>query len=318
MILGNPVRWALAAGSLLAGLTIAAGGHAAEPKVVVSIKPIHSLVAGVMQGVGAPRLLIKGAASPHSYGLRPSDARALGAADMIFWVGADLETFLRKPLAALPKHGQVVALSHAPGMTLLGARKGGVREAYTDDKTDQDDGGHAHDGHDMHVWLDPRNAKAMVAAVEHALSARDSAHAARYRANADHVRQRLDDLEAELRSVLQPVRKKPYIVFHDAYQYFEARFDLRSAGSITVSPDRAPGARRLSAIRKKILDTSAMCVFTEPQFEPKLARAVIEGTPARTAVLDPMGAALPPGPEAYFSLMRSLAASLRACLASGK
>ncbi len=318
MPLGDPVRWALAAGRLLAGLAIATGAQAAEPEVVVSIKPVHSLVAGVMQGVGTLRLLIKGAASPHSYGLRPSDARALGAADVIFWVGADLETFLRKPLAALPEHGQVVALSQAPGMTLLEARRGGIREAYTDDKTDQDDGGQAHDGHDMHVWLDPRNAKAMVAAVEHALSARDAAHAARYRANADHVRQRLDALEAELRGVLQPVREKPYIVFHDAYQYFEARFDLRSAGSITVSPDRAPGARRLSAIRKKILDTGAMCVFTEPQFEPKLVRTVIEGTQARTAVLDPMGAALPPGPEAYFSLMRGLAHSVRQCLDSAK
>ncbi|MDJ0947591.1 MAG: zinc ABC transporter substrate-binding protein ZnuA [Alphaproteobacteria bacterium] len=328
-------RVLLAAGAL-AALSYSGPGHAAEPKVIVSIKPIHSLVAGVMEGVGAPVLLIKGAGSPHNYSLRPSEADALENADLIFWVGEDLETFLRKPLAALPKRARVVSLSGVEGVTLLEAREGGVWDAHTDEHAHtqeddhdhdhedehgqedahghEDEDGHAHGEHDMHLWLDPANARAMTAVIATALTDRDPGNAETYKMNADRLLARLDALTAEIEKILAPVRERPYIVFHDAYQYFERRFDLRPAGSITVSPDRAPGARRLYEIRKKIVDAGAACVFSEPQFEPKLVRTVIDGTPARTAELDPLGAAVPPGPAAYPTIMQSLAKSLRDCL----
>ena len=146
------------------------------------------------------------------------------------------------------------------------------------------------------------------------LSDLDPAHAARYRRNGEALSARLDALDAELEETFRPVKDIPFIVFHDAYHYIEARYDLRAAGSITVSPDRPPGAKRLREIRRKILEAGAACVFSEPQFQPALVETVIQGTPARTAVLDPIGADLAPGPEAYFELMLGLAAALTGCL----
>ncbi|MGF1640508.1 MAG: zinc ABC transporter substrate-binding protein ZnuA [Rhodospirillales bacterium] len=304
------------------------------PDVVVSILPIHSLVAGVMDGVGTPTLLVKGGGSPHAYTLRPSEAQALQGADLVFWVGEDLETFLGKALRSLPRKARVVALHEAEGVTLLSYREGGAWEEHADDDGDDHDHGHKHDdghkhdhGHkhgdehahgakDMHIWLDPTNAQAMVAQVVAILSEVDPANAPRYRANATAVHARLAELDAALAADLAAVKGRRYVVFHDAYQYFENRYGLTPAGSITVSPDRQPSAGRLAEIRAKIAATGAACVFAEPQFEPALVKTVIEGSAARTGILDPLGADLAPGPDAYIALMRDLATSLNECLRS--
>lgn len=285
----------------------------AAPKVVVSIKPIHSLVAAVMEGVGEPGLIVGGASSPHVYTLRPSDAGRLAAADIVFWIGPIFESFLAKPLAALAGKAEIVELDHAPGITLLPAREGGSWEA------DEHEHGHAH-GHgsaleeDGHLWLDPTNAEAIVQVAVVRLSARDPANAARYAANGTGLAQRLEVLDEVLRRRLAPLHGVPFVVFHDAYQYLERRYGLDAIGSITVSPENRPGARRLEAIHDKIETLGARCVFSEPQFQPRLVQMLIAGTSARTGVLDPEGAALPAGPDLYVKLMNGLADALTRCL----
>ncbi len=284
-------------------LSASAWGTAAAdaPDVVVSIKPIHSLAAGVMDGIGEPALLITGGASPHDYTLRPSEAASLQDADVVFWVGEEMETFLEKPLRALPRNARVVALHEAPGVRLLGARDGSPH-------------GHGHGATNMHIWLDPANAQAMVAAIAETLIAADPDNAEHYRANAGRLNARLVALDHELRAALAPIRDRPYVVFHDAYPYFERRYGLTPVGSLTVDPDRKPSAKRVTGIRETIAATGAVCVFSEPQFEPAIVGTVIEGTAAKTAVLDPLGAGLTAGADAYFQLMRGLAVSMTGCL----
>ncbi|MDA0304955.1 MAG: zinc ABC transporter substrate-binding protein [Proteobacteria bacterium] len=269
----------------LCALILAAQPVRAEAiKAVASIAPIHSLLAGVMQGLGEPALLVRGAGSPHAYSLKPSDARRLNNADLVFWVGPGLEGFLVKPLAALSKRVSVVQLSP------------GNMES------------------DPHIWLDPRNAAAMVGVMVKALSGADAGNKARYEANGAKLTAMLIRLEKEIRASLGPVAVVPYLVFHDAYRYFEKRFDLASQGFVAVHAERPPGAGRVLMLRRKIRDKNISCVFTEPQFEPVLAKTLIEGTHARTAVLDPLGADLKPGPGLYAKLMRGMAAALLGCL----
>ena len=338
-----------ACGRVLLKLTLllGAGGPAAaaEINVVASIRPIHSLVAGVMQGLDEPLLLVKGASSPHSYSQRPSEARALEDADVVFWIGEGLETYLAKPLHALSAAAQVVALSEADGVHLLPTREGGLweehghaRDAEEADREPHeaapaapaetaDAAQHEHDGKDhgaraaehgafdMHLWLDPHNAEAMVDAIVAALSDADPANAAAYRDNGGALHHRLEALDATLSAQLAAVRDRPFVVFHDAYQYLETRYGLNAVGAISVDPGRRPGAQRLTEIRHRLEELDAACVFAEPQFEPALVATVIEGTGARKGVLDPLGADLEAGPEQYFQLMNGLAASLLGCLA---
>lgn len=326
-------------------MLLAAPAIAAGPNVVVSIKPIHSLVASIMQGVGEPSLIVEGAASPHTYNMKPSNASALQAAKVVFWVGPGLEAFLDKPLDALSGSAKVVELSEAPGLEKLKFREGGAFEAHdhgdeghgdeghkhAEGETEHDDAaapeaaaghdhGHDHEhGHgdtDMHMWLDPVNAKAMAAEIEKTLAEADPDNAGAYKANLEALNKRLDDLDAKLAETVAPVKDKPFVVFHDAYQYFEHRYKVRVAGSITVSPEVLPGAERLSQIHAKIKELGATCVFAEPQFEPKLINLVIEGTPAKSGTLDPEAGTLDAGPDLYFQLMENIGTSLKTCLAS--
>ncbi len=303
----------------LIALAWAAAPAAAAPKVAVSIMPVHALVAGVMEGVGAPVLLIRRGGSPHGHSLRPSEARALGEAELVFWIGGQLETFLARPLAALTGQARVVALSEAAGIRLLPVRRGGAWDTMGeepghlgDEYAEQKDG-----AADPHFWLDPRNAVGIVRAVLAALLRVDPENADRYRRNGQGLIAGIEALDSEIASQLAPVRERPYVVFHDAYQYFERRYALNAVGSVAVSPDRPPGARRLVEIRARIAEVGAVCVFTEPQFRPALVDTVVAHTAARTGVLDPLGAALPAGPDAYFGLIRGLATSLARCLSPG-
>lgn len=288
----------------------------AAPRVVVTIKPIHSLVVGVMAGVAEPDLLIRGAGCPHDYSLRPSEAKLLSRAEIVVRVGADYETFLNKSLAGLAGKARVVSLDEVPGIALLPAREGGVWDAEADEHGDKE-AGHGHQEHreiNQHLWLDPRNGRAIVTGLVKILSELDPVNGGRYRANGATLDRRLVELDSRLAQQLQPVADRPFVVFHDAFPYLEKRYNLRAVGSITVSPGRAVGARRLSEIRAKIKATKARCVFSEPQFEPKLVAMLTEGTGAGRGVLDPVGVELTPGPEAYFQLMEGLGRSLRECL----
>lgn len=313
------MRAALAA--TLALTLLAASRSPAAPRVVVSIPPLHSLAASVMQGVANPALIVRGYGSPHTYQMRPSDAAALHEADVIFSIGESLETFLQKPLSTLGQRARIVEIMDAEGLIRYRNREGGawaLGSAPEHDRaagTTRDDHSQEHGQFDPHVWLDPVNARVMVGQVVKALSAADPANAARYRTNGANVDRRLAALEVELERTFAPVRARAYLVFHDAFQYLERRYGLNAVGAITRSPERAPSAKRLQELRAAVKRRAVRCVFREPQFESALIATVIEDTGARQAVLDPLGADLAPGPDLYFEMMRANARALSACLA---
>lgn len=327
----HKIKSLLLATTLLAYTTVSAS---AEVNVVASIKPVHSLVAAVMEGVGAPGLIIEGAGSPHNYALKPSQAQMLEQANLVFWIGHEIEAFLEKPLETVGANARSVELIDAHDLIRLDFREGGAFETHGhddhdkaveaghDDHDDHDhekptEAGHEDHGHgafDAHVWLDPMNAKAMVHEIAEALIAADPDNAAKYEANAETVSAKLDALIAEIGAELDPVKDKGFIVFHDAYQYFEKRFGVTASGSITVSPEVMPGAERITEIRARVQELGAACVFAEPQFEPRLISTVIEDTKARSGVIDPLGAELENGPDLYFQLIRDMASSIKTCL----
>ena len=285
----------------------------AAPKVVVTIKPLYALVAGVMAGVGRPQMLVKGPASPHLYTLKPSDLAALNGADVVFRASAVTEPFSVRLTQTLPRQVELVTLQEAPGVVLLERRMGVSFEAAGDGRRHAHGAGMAN-AFDGHIWLDPDNAKAMVDRIEQALSAKDAANADAFKVNATALKRRLDTLGAELEAALGPLAGKPYVVAHDAFQYLEHRYGLNVVGAISISPEVAPSAKRLSELRQKILALGAICVFAEPQVDKRLIDNLTEGTLARTGTLDPEGFALEPEPDLYFTLMRKLAEDLRACL----
>ncbi|WP_210275302.1 zinc ABC transporter substrate-binding protein [Martelella soudanensis] len=302
-------------------------------KVVTSIKPLYSLATALTAGTETETtLLVKGAASPHTYSMTPSEARALQNADVVFWIGPSLEHFLEKPLDALASNGQVVELEEAPGVETLAPREGGAFEAHDDHDheghADEDHDEHAdheagheenhhHEEVDPHMWLDPLNAKAFAAAMAETLSDSDPANAAIYAGNAEKLDDRLDALTADIQAQIDAVAPKPYVVFHDAYHYFGHRFGVEAAGAITVNPEAPPSAQRVREIHDKLIELGAACVFSEPQFPPKIIDTVIEGTDTRTGILDPLGAGLEDGPDLYFLLLENLAGNLTDCFVAG-
>lgn len=273
----------------------------ADINVVASFKPIHSLVAGVMNGVGQPHLLLE-SGSPHTYALKPSNARALQHADLVFWIGPRLETFLAEPLKTLARKARITPLGKVEKLTRHPSRN----------KNHNHD--HDHGSNDPHMWLDPVNAKAFIKAISVALAERDPDHTSEYMKNAQAMTARLEKLTHELQATLAPIKNKPFLTFHDSFQYFEKRFGLNHAGSIAINPDRQPGARHLVGLRKMIKQRRISCIFSEPQFRPKLIRLIIEGSSTRIGTLDPVGARLKKGPELYVSLLRNNARAFISCL----
>ncbi|MDJ0930508.1 zinc ABC transporter substrate-binding protein [Breoghania sp.] len=349
----RPIAWGSAVAGLI-GLTLSTLSivHAEVPKVVTSIEPIDALVAGVMGDLGTAQLLVQGGASPHTYALKPSDARALNDADVVFRVGENLETFLNHPLETLSEKATVVDLGEVDGVKTLNFREGVLWEKHHHEDAEhehEDEHAHAdeaheheyevdheheheaaheheheheheahhhdHHGVDPHVWLDPANARAMVDAIAATLAAADPEHQDTYKENAAKLNGQLAALEEKVAEELAPVKGRNFIVFHDGYHYFEHRFGVEAVGSIAVSPEHQPGAARVREIRDHIKDSGAICVFAEPQFKPQLVNTLIEGTSARSGVLDPLGADLKPGAGAYTQMMENLAKNLHDCLA---
>jgi zinc transport system substrate-binding protein len=281
------------------------GSLVAVPKVVASIAPVHALAAAIMGGLGEPVQIVRGYGSPHAYQMRPSDAANLRDADLLLWIGPSLETFLQRPLVGRRDGSRVVALSSIPGLALLANRPGGVRH----------DDAHGEAGsYDPHIWLSPFNAKLMAGAIATQLSDLDPENAEIYQTNLDSLRERIDAMESRIASRLAPVASVPFVVFHDAFQYFEETFGLNAVGSVTVSPDHMPSARRIKALKKEIAESGARCVFLEPQFESALVQVLLEDSDARAGMLDPLGIDVTRGPDAYLELMDANADALLACL----
>jgi zinc transport system substrate-binding protein len=371
--------------------------HAEVPRVATDIAPVHSLVSMVMQGAGSPDLIIPPGASPHSYAMRPSEARAVAKADLVVWVGPSLAPWLEEPMSSLAQGAERLTLQDVEGIRLLTNRSGvafeahghGDHEGHDDhdghddhaehddheghdhsaheghgdhedhkdhdghddhaghddhgdheghdhadhddhgDHADHDDHDHdaheeadAHEGHnhapgalDPHIWLDPQNAIVWLDAIAASLSAQDPENAALYADNAAQAQAQLVDLQADIQAELTPLRGQKFVVFHDAYHYFEARFDVEASAAISLSDGAAPSAARLAEVRDVVKDTQAACVFTEPQFNAGLVEALQDGTALKSASLDPIGAALEPGVDMYPALLRDLAAAFTSCLA---
>ncbi len=288
----------------------------AAPHVVASVVPIHSIVAAVMGDKGSPELLLKGSMSEHRAVFTPDQIATLGTADLVFIVGHGLEAKLAQISGSEAVNGKTfIQLSDAPGIIKLPVREGGAWEP--DDDEPAPAAGSEAEGvlaFDPHIWLDPENAKAMAREVAVDLGKADPENAAAYAANALAFAAETDKTSAAIAAELAPDKDKPFIVFHDAYHYFEKRFGLTGVGSISDVSAQAPSAERLGQVRDKIIAARATCVFREPQFDDKFVQAVIEGTGAREGVLDPLGAGLTPGPKAYDQLIGNLAESLKGCL----
>ena len=315
----------------------------ADIKVVTSIKPIHSLASYLMDGVGKPDLIVDGYASPHGFAMKPSHAKMIQNADLIFWVGEDLESFLEKPLNSIAKKAEKIELMDIKGLNKLEFRERNIFEEHEDhkehdehkehghkeDKHDDhkehdehkehghkedkhdDHQGHAHGEHDPHIWLDPMNAKVILSEMAEHLIENDQKNEAKYKENLKKAHRDLDKLTKKVKSELKKDFKS--IVFHDAYQYFEKRFDVNILGAFTVNTDVMPGAEQLAEIREVIEHDKVSCIFSEPQFNPDIIKAVAKDTNVATGVIDPLGATLDPGKDLYFDLIRNMSKSFKGC-----
>ena len=313
----------------------------AETKVVASIKPLHSLISYVMDGVGTPDIIIDGSSSPHTFQLKPSHASMLQEADIVFWIGEDLESFLETPLDSIAKNAKRVTLMDSNEIDLLKFREKNVFDDHDEhgdehdehgdehdehgdehdehgdehdehgDEHDDHHDGHAHGEFDIHFWLDPEIAKTIVSIVARELSEIDAANKSTYEANAKKAINDLDTLIAETRSKINS--DATYIVFHDAYQYFEKRFGIEVIGALTVNPEVLPGAKQLAEIREVIEHEKVNCLFSEPQFNPSIAKTIAQDTGVKASVLDPLGAELNPGKDLYFDLIGDMASSFEIC-----
>ena len=332
--------------SILSFLTLFTSVNA-EIKVVTSIKPIHSLASYLMDGVSKPGLIVDGYASPHGFALKPSHAKMLQEANLIFWVGEDLENFLEKPLGAIAKKAEKIELMEIKGLQKLKFREKNIFDDHDDHghdedghkeddhkeddhddhghdedghkEDDHDDHGHDEDGHeghahgeyDPHIWLDPINAKVILNEMAEHLIENDKKNTSVYKSNLDKALKNVDKLIIEVMSELNKDIK--FIVFHDAYQYFENRFNVSVLGAFTVNTDVMPGAKQLSEIREIIEHDKVSCVFSEPQFNPDIINAVAKDMNIKTGVLDPLGATLDPGKDLYFDLIRNMSKSFKGC-----
>ncbi|MEW8156910.1 MAG: zinc ABC transporter substrate-binding protein [Candidatus Thiodiazotropha endolucinida] len=302
----------------LAALLFSLAGNAnGALNVVVSLKPVHSLLASLMQDVAEPRLLLDDNQSPHGMSLKPSQIRMLNEADLIVWVGASLESALSHLLQRQSFEATIFSLLETPDLRLLPIRN--RREWHSHGHPDDHKESHPDQAMnptmlDNHIWLSPDNAAAMVRHLTQKLIELDNDHSAVYRKNSRDLLNRLNTFDNVIRTKLKPVANTPYIVFHDAYQYFETHYGMHTVGTVNITPDQLSGARHIHRLRQTIEQRGARCLFTEPQFEPRLAHTLVEGLGVKIGELDPLGEQLPPGPDCYFLLMRGLTDNLLNCL----
>ena len=291
----------------------------AEIKVVTTIKPLHSLIANVMEGVGEPSLIIEGSTSPHSFTLKPSHAKLLEEADIIFWVGEGIETFMERPLESIVKNAEVVEFMEIESINKLKFREESIFEDHDEheghdehDEHDEHEGhDHAHGEFDAHIWLDPMNAKEMVLEIAHELSHLDPANEDKYNVNAKATNLALDEMIDDISQNINKDAK--FVVFHDAYQYFEERFGVRAAGALTLNTDVLPGAKQIDEIQDVIKDRGINCIFSEPQFNPKIISTIAQDTNIKTGVFDPLGANIDSDKSLYFKLINNLSEELKDC-----
>ena len=300
-------------GLFLSG-TVSANG----PHVTTDIPITHSLVTQVLTGVGMPDLIVDRDASPHEYSLRPSNAASLEASDLVFWISNGLTPWLDDPLDTLANNAEVIELMDAKGATVLTFREGATFETHSHEHGHNEDG-HDEDEHatvniDPHGWLDPYNGKIWLDVIATALSKIDPTNSDIYFANATQGKADIDAATSEIDATLAEFRGTDFIVYHDAYQYFEKRFDVLAAGSISLGDVSDPSPARIVEIREKVEKLGITCVFSEPQFNPELVRTVADGTSVTTREIDPLGTTFTLGPDFYLDVLRSIAQTMASCL----
>lgn len=274
-----------------------------SPSVTVSIMPIHSLASNIMQGIGKPVLMIDGNQSPHDFQLRPSQRRALEQSNLVIWVGPSMEGFMSKISSSLPEtQHQLILMEDAALSTSLATHSA------------NNPGQHGHGNLNPHIWLSPELAIKISEAINRKLQQIDPDNATAYEANTRHLITELESLKQALGIQLAPVKEQRFVVYHDAYGYLVEDYGLSQAGVVTLDEHRLAGAGHLRALRQGLINSEVRCLFTEPQFEPRMVRNLIEGTRIKTATLDPLGAGIEPGPRAYFILMQALGDGLEECL----
>ena len=283
--------------------------NAISSEIVVSIKPLHSLVSAVTEGSNSVSLVIDSSMTPHNFALKPSHAKLLNNAKVLFYIDDEFESGLKKTVKGLPKSVKVIRVSKMKKLRLLSTR---ADDNWEEDGHDHHD--HGHSSNDLHFWLDPNNAIEIVKSITQELSAIYPENINIYKKNAKNIIKEIKTTDLLIKSMLEPVRNKPYIVFHDAYQYFEKAYSLKSVGSILVDPELPASAKRIIKIRSKIKSLNAHCVFKEPQFRAKIVKTVIDGTTTKIGILDPLGADIKSGPGMYTSLLKNIAENLNACL----
>ena len=283
--------------------------NAISSEIVVSIKPLHSLVSAVTEGSNSVSLVIDSSMTPHNFALKPSHAKLLNNAKVLFYIDDEFESGLKKTVKGLPKSVKVIRVSKMKKLRLLSTR---ADDNWEEDGHDHHD--HGHSSNDLHFWLDPNNAIEIVKSITQELSAIYPENINIYKKNAKNIIKEIKTTDLLIKSMLEPVRNKPYIVFHDAYQYFEKAYSLKSVGSILVDPELPASAKRIIKIRSKIKSLNALCVFKEPQFRAKIVKTVIDGTTTKIGILDPLGADIKSGPDMYTSLLKNIAENLNACL----
>lgn len=315
-------------------LVMATSLRAEAPRVVTDIAPVHALVAQVMQQVGTPDLLMSPGVSPHTYAMRPSQARMLQNANLVVWMGPELTPSMGESIRALNKDAVLLQLLQFEDTEVRQFRShddfgGHGQETDHADEHEHDHGhedehgshktdhGHAHEGADPHAWLDPRNAQVWLVEIARVLSEMDPANASAYAQNASQAASELDLLQQDIQLQLGPLKDQPFVVFHDAYQYFEARFGLTASGALLDVDGAAPSAARLRAIRDTLVAEDVTCLFTEPQFDAGLATSVSQGIDLQVIEVDPMGVRQAPGAGLYVRLLTSLGEDFVTCLSAG-
>ncbi len=283
---------------------LAAPANAEAPRVVADIAPVHGLVTQVMEGVGEPELVLLPGASPHGYALRASQARAMQRASLVVWIGPELTPWLEKPVVSLAKEANKLALLSQEATQTLPFRDG----------EEEEDHDHDHEGIDPHAWLDPQNAQIWLELIAESLAEIDPQNAETYLANAAKSQTELQALMAELEETLSLVQAKPFVTYHDAYQYFETRFGLSNAGFVTLSDGEGASPARVSALRDRLTALDVGCAFSEPGVDPGVLKGISKNDGPSLSILDPMGRDLPLGTGFYSALLRNMAQSFVDCV----
>ena len=286
----------------------ASNGQTKELNVVTSIKPIHSLVSRVMGDLGEPELLVQGGVTPHIFRMKPSDFRKVVNADVLFYISPKFETFLKSASTTNSNTLNTIAFAEQEGIILHPFRTSKIwfSEGDIDDE-------HMHSDMDLHIWLDPSNTRRIVTIIEETLSEIDPDNTITYVKNANLLIKELYEQEELIRELLRPLRDSPMIVYHDAFQYYEKAFSLRSFGAIQLKSDETPSVKHLTALKKIATERDVTCVLAIPGTHPRITMAVMGDTKAGYVVVDHLGQYLEPGPESYFQLMFEITQRILDC-----